>query len=231
MIKRAQTIAGIILCLAAAGGTVMADDIRKVLTIEFRGLGLLSKYDVIRGARFRAAGDGIIVDVESLERVLSRNSFLASYGVQETGGRLIISVEEKKPALILAVERGSKTDLYELDAAGAVISKNDAHTGRVPVLVLGSGDFPDGAASARTRSLIGLMALVRRTNPALYRELAEVSAGAGALRVTLRGRKTEYILDPEAGDFTRLAYVAGYCDRRERYPDEINLTGNAVIVR
>lgn len=231
MKKRAHAIAGIMLCLAAAGGTVLAADIRKVRTVEFRGLDLLSKYDVIRGARIKAAGDGIIVDVESVELVLSRNSFLASYNVKETGGRLVISVEEKKPALIVAVERGGKTDLYELDAAGAVISKNEVHTGRVPVLVIGGGGFPGGAATSRTRSLIGLMALVRRTNPALYRELAEVSAVDGALSVRLRGRKTEYILDPEAGDFTRLAYVAGYCDRRERYPDEINLTGNAVIVR
>ncbi len=231
MTKRAITIAGTILCLAAAGRAVMADDIRKVRSVEFRGLGLLSKYDVIRGARIKAVNDGIIVDVESVGRVLSRNSFLASYGVKETGGRLVITVEEKKPVLIVAVERGGRTALYELDASGAVISKDNVHAGRLPVLVLGADDFSDGAATARTRSLLSLLEMVRRSNAALYRELAEVSAGEGIIRVTLRGRMTEYILDPEPGDFTRLAYVAGYCDRRERYPEEINLTGNTVIVR
>lgn len=231
MTGRAATTAGIVLCLALAGGTAAADDIRSVRTIEFRGLSLLSKYDVIRGARLKASGDGIIVDVESVGRVLSRNPFIESYGVKETGGRLIITVKEKKPALIVAVDRGAATDLYELDAAGAVISKNDVHAGRVPVLVLGAEDFSNGAATERTRGLLLLMERVRRTNGALYRELAEVGAREGALRVTLRGRKTEFILDPEPCDFARLMYVAGYCDRSGRYPEQINLTGNAVIVR
>jgi hypothetical protein len=231
MTKRAITIAGLLLFLAYAGGAVMADDIRKVRSIEFRGLGLLSKYDAIRGARLKAVSDGIIVDVESVERVLSQNSFLTSYDVEESRGRLVITVAEKRPVLIIAVERGGRTALYEIGADGAVISKDDVHTGRVPVLVLAEGDFSEGAATDRTRRLMGLLAQVRRTNAALYRELSEINAAGGGIRVQLRGRRTEYILRPEPDDFTRLGYVAGYCDRGERDPDEINLTGNAVIVR
>ena len=176
-----------------AGGAVMADDIRKVRSIEFRGLGLLSKYEVIRGARLKAVSDGIIVDVESVERVLSQNAFLASYGVEESGGRLVITVAEKKPVLIIAVGRGGRTALYELDADGAVISKDDVHTGRVPVLVLAEDDFSDGAATARTRSLMALLARVRRTNAALYRELSEISAAEGGIRVRIAGKKNRNI--------------------------------------
>jgi len=231
MTKRAMTIAVCLLCLVHAGGTVMADDIRKVRSIEFRGLVLLSKYDVIRGARLKAAGDGIIVDVESVERVLSSNGFLSSHGVEESRGRLVITVTEKKPALVIAVGHGSGTVLYEVGADGAVISRDDVHTVKVPVLVLTDGDFRDGAATARARRLMKLLAGVRRAYPALYRELAEIDAAGSGIRVQLRGRRTEYILRPEPGDFTRLNYVAGYCDRGEREPEEINLTGNAVIVR
>jgi hypothetical protein len=231
MTKRAITIAGLLLFLAYAGGAVMADDIRKVRSIEFRGLALLSKYDAIRGARLKAVSDGIIVDVESVERVLSQNTFLSSYDVSESRGRLVITVAEKKPVLVVAVGRGNRTVLYEVGADGAVISRDDVHTVRVPVLVLAGEDFTDGAATARARYLMKLLAGVRRAYPALYRELAEINAAGSGIRVQLRGRRTDYILRPEPGDFTRLNYVAGYCDRGERDPEEINLTGNAVIVR
>ena len=191
MTKRSAAIIGLVAWLIAAGGSAVADDIRTVRSIGFRGLSLMSKYDAIRGARMKATGDGIIVDVDSVEQVLSRNPFLASYGVSESGGRLIITVEEKKPVLVMAVGRGDRTALYELDAAGAVISKDDVHTGRVPVLLLGAEDVSGGAVTERAHRLIALLADIRRSYPVLYRELAEISAADGVIRVRLRGRTTE----------------------------------------
>ncbi len=230
--KAVMTHAAVIAtCLAAAGGIALAGDVRKVKAVDFRGLKLLSKYDLVRNVRLKAADDGIVIDLESLGRALAGNRFIKSYRVEESGGRLIVSVAEKKPELVMAVERKDGTALYELDAAHAVISKNSVHTDRVPVLCLTGDDMAADAADGRVRDLFTLLGRIKKSQPSVYGELSELRLDGKEIRVTLKGRKTDFIMRPLERDFIKLRYIAGYCDRAGRYPDEINLTGDAVIVR
>lgn len=230
--KAVMTHAAVIVtCLAAAGGIALAGDVRKVKAVDFRGLKLLSKYDLVRNVRLKAADDGIVIDLESLGRALAGNRFIKSYRVEDSGGRLIVSVAEKEPELVMAVERKDGTALYELDAAHAVISKNSVHTDRVPVLCLTGEDMAADAADGRVRGLFTLLGRIKKSQPSVYGELSELRLNGKEIRVTLKGRKTDFIMGPLERDFIKLRYIAGYCDRAGRYPDEINLTGDTVIVR
>jgi hypothetical protein len=218
-------------CLIAAGGMALAGDIRKVKAIDFRGLKLMSKYEVVRNARMKALDDGIAIDLDSLDRALAANRFIKSYRVEESGGRLTVSVAEKIPDLIMAVSRNNGTVLYELDAEHSVISKNEVHADRIPVLCLAAEDVAAGPADIRVRGLLSLLDRVRKISPAVYREISEIYFDGKGIRVTLRGRKTGFVMMPLERDFIKLRYIAGYCDRAGRYPEEINLTGDAVVVR
>jgi hypothetical protein len=224
-------VAAFLACLVLAGGAVLADAVRRVQAIEFKGLQLLSKYDTVKGAKIDPLSDGIAVDMDSLEKALSGNLFIKSYRVDEYRGRLIISVVEKKPELIMSVARGERFDLYELDADHAVISKNSVHTDRVPVLNVAAADIAADAETGRIKGLFSLLTGVRERNRAVYRELSEIYLDGNLIRVLLRGRKTMFTMKPDEIGFIRLKYIAGYCDQEGQYPDEINLSGNEVIVR
>src|SRR4030042_1246317 len=125
--------AGVLACLVLANGAVHTNALRRVKAIEFKGLKLMSKYDIIRGTRIDALSDGIAVNMDSLEKALSGNSFIKSYRVDEYRGRLIVSITEKRPELIMSVTRGEGSVLYELDADHSVISKNNVPPARGPV--------------------------------------------------------------------------------------------------
>jgi hypothetical protein len=228
---RARNIMAILAAVTLSGGAASAADIRMVRAIEFRGLKLLSKYEVVRGARIKAVSGGIAIDADSLEKALEGNAFLSSHRIDEKGGRLIVTVEEKKPALVLAAEKGGRTYLYELDLSHAVISRHAPHTGRVPFIYLSGDDAASGPASQRARALFAVLDRVREQNVVIYRELSEIYCNENSIRVVLRGRKTGFIMKPDVEDFIKLKYVAGYCDREGRYPDEIDMTGGSVVVR
>lgn len=221
----------VLACLVPAIGAARGDAFRKVQALEFRGLQLMSKYDIIRGARIDAQSDGIAVDIDSLEKSLSGNSFIKSYRVDEYRGRLIVTIVEKKPELIMSVARREISVLYELDADCAVISKNSVHTDRVPLLNVTADDIASDAETDRIKGLLSILSKVRERNRAVYRELSEICFDGKAIRVTLRGRKTIFIMKPDEVGFMRLKYIVGYCDHEGQYPEKINLSDNEVIVR
>jgi hypothetical protein len=226
-VKLAAIIAG----LTIISGAAFAGDIRTVRAIEFRGLRLLSKYELVRGVRLKAVATGIAIDVDSLEEALEGSTFLKSHSVDEKDGRLIITVEEKKPALVLVTVKGGRNHMYELDGDRAVISKDIVHTGRVPFIYVSGDDAGPGLVSERAGMLLPVLDRVREQNAVIYRQLSEIYCNENSIRVVLRGRKTGFIMRPDVASFIKLKYVAGYCDHEGRYPEEIDITGSAVVVR
>lgn len=224
------TTALALVCLAVPAA-LAAEDVRIVKAIEFRGLKLLSKYDVVMGARYRATESGIVIDLDSLEQAIKKNGFIESYRIEEKGGSLVVAVAERVPELIVAAGGDGGSVLYEVDAAHRVISRNDVHTDRVPVIYLSGSFAPQGDAAYRAGTLFSLLGRVKKKVPSVYRELSEIHAAGNSIRVVLRGRKTGFTMRPDEAGFIRLKYIVGYCDSVGQYPDEINLSGNAVIVR
>jgi hypothetical protein len=229
-INRLQGFA-VLTCLILSNGAAPANDVRKVKAIEFKGLKLMSKYDIIRGSRIKAVNDGIAIDMDSLEKTLSGNTFIKSYRVEENRGRLVVSVVEKKPVLIMSVAGSGGSTLYELDAGHAILSKNNVHTDHVPVLFVSADDIATDAATGRIKNLFSALARAQGRNAVVYRELSEIYFAGNGIRVILRGRKTGFIMKPDDTGFLKLKYIVGYCDHAEQYPEEINLSDNEVVVR
>ncbi len=216
-----------LLPLAVRGG----DDVRRVSAVEFRGLKLLTKYDIIRGVRLKAVDGGIEIDIHSLEQALSRNAYLRGFSIHESAGRLIVTVDEKKPVLVMVVARGGTSTIYEMDEGHTVISRDDPHAANLPVLCVAGRDLRSDAGKQDVRNLLSLLNRVKRKNAGVYRELSEISYREEGLRVFLRGRKTRFILRPDDAEFIKLKYIAGQCDRTKTYPDEIAISGDAAIIR
>jgi hypothetical protein len=223
---RTMRTVAITIAMLAAAAALAAADARKVAAIEFRGLVNLSKYDIMRGVRYRTEGSGIIIDMDSLEDALKVNYYLESYRVDRAGGRLVVTVAEKRPAMVVVMEGARRSVVYELDGSFAILARNEVHTGRVPILCLTAGE-----TAGVVRRLFAVLGRVRKSFPSLYRELSEIYLRGGGLRVVLRGRRTVFSLGADVADFARLNYLAGYCDRSGRYPEEIQIAGNEVIVR
>jgi len=219
-----------LLCLSAAGAA-SADDTRKVKAVEFRGLKLLSKYDIIRGARLKAGDYGIIIDVDSLRQSLAKNHFIKSYQIEEIGGNLVVSVREKSPSHIVVVAKGGISSIYELDADNTIISKNDVHASNLPVLYITEREMQSDAIQGGVKRLFEVLARVKINNASIYRELSEIYFMGDKIRVVLRGRKTEFVLMPGENEFKKLQYIAGYLDRAKKNPYEIIITDNAAIIR
>ncbi|MBN2077904.1 MAG: hypothetical protein JW838_03000 [Spirochaetes bacterium] len=227
MTAMASIAAGVIL----AGGSVRAEDIRSVRAIEFRGLTLLSKYDIIRGTRLKASGEGIVIDVDSLENSLAGNPFVASHRVKESGGRLVVTVEERTPEWIVTAPERRGRVMCEVDAGGRIISRNDPHTAKVPVLHLGDTDLSSPGVPAEVRWVMDLLARVKASDPLTYGELSEIYIGGGRLRIYARGRRTEFIVRPVIGDFVALRHLIGICDHAKRHPGKVILGDHAAIIR
>ena len=205
--------------------------VRRVSAVEFRGLKLLTKFDIIKGVRLKAVDGGMVIDVPSLEKALSRNTYLRGFSVSERAGRLIVTVEEKKPSLILVIARGGASAIYELDEGHAILSRNDLHAANVPVLCAAGRDLRNGAGRRGIGNILSLLDRVKKNNAPVYRELSDISCRGENLRVYLRGRKTRFILKPHETDFMKLRYIAGQCDRTETYPEEIIISDDAAIIR
>ena len=73
----------------------------RVKAVEFRGLACLTKYDIVRGVSLKATDKGIVIDVDSLRRSLSKNDFINNYRIDVAGGNLVVSVLEKRPAHVI----------------------------------------------------------------------------------------------------------------------------------
>lgn len=217
--------------LILAGGGLLAEDIRSVRSIEFRGLTLLSKYDIIRGARLKAAGEGIIIDVDSLEKSLAENPFVASYRVKGSGDRLVVTVEERTPEMILAAPAGRGVLICEVDDEGRILSHNDVHAAGVPVLHLGKADLSGTGVPAGVRGVMDLLARVKKQDPLTYGEISEIYVGDGRLRIYARGRRTEFVMRPLIGDFKTLRHLIGICDHSKRKPGKVVLGDHAAIIR
>ena len=224
-------IIAILFMYLSAAGAAGAEDARKVKAVQFRGLKLLSKYDIIRGVRLKAVENGIVIDMESLGTALANNHFIKSYQVEEIGGNLVVSVREKSPSHIVVVAKGGIASIYELDADNTIISKNDVHASNLPILYITDREINSDAIQGGVKRLFEVLARVKIKNVRIYRELSEIYFMGEKIRVILRGRKTEFVLAPGENEFKKLQYITGYLDRAKKNPDEIIISDNAAIMR
>ncbi len=206
-------------------------EVVKVQAIEIKGLEHLSKYDIIRGVKRKTAQDGIYMDMKSLEKKLSRSPVIDRYRVRRSGGRLVITIRERRPAYTILVRSGDRVIPLELDRDFKPVSRGKLYFNILPYIYIGTEDIENGTVSSRVKDLCRLLHEVKKEQVQLYNELEEVYLSGTRVKVILNKRKTEFTLKPVKKRFTMLAYMVGYLDRIGRYPSSVLITRTRAVIR
>jgi hypothetical protein len=211
--------------LSALGGVI------KVRKVVFRGLNYLSKYELI-GSGVRTETDGIVIDVDSVKKALGVNRMIKNFAIKTVNGDIEITVEENIPAFILAARDGKKTLLLEVDRELNFISSGRVHAGDRPVIGIYSSEIKGGAVSGELRRFLALLLDVEKGNLPVFREISGIDFdGYRDMKVYLRGRRTLFILAPDRGSFFRLNRFVAYLDGTGRYPESMQILGNAGVMK
>jgi hypothetical protein len=207
-------------------------DVKKVSSIEFRGLKYLSRYEIINAASAKIEREGIVIDVDGLREYLKSSPYVKSFRVKEERGRIAVTVIENEPALVLALKKKGTVVSFELDERLRVLSSGGVRAFDRPVIIIAEDDTPGGEFSRRVKGLISLVRELKRRGLPVYREIDEIDLSAGPYAVVkLRGRKTRFVVEPDLEHLSALNYIAGYLDGRGRYPDEVVYCGNSAVMK
>lgn len=219
-----------LMIILGTAAVLAAADVRKVKTLEFKGLVLLSRYEVIERAQARMEGGSILINVDSLKRALADLPLVKSFSITERDGSLVITVSEREPAFLLAMKREKQLVPFELDERFQLLSVRKVHAAYKPLIIVPEREIRGGRLSVRLRDVLLTISSIERTM-SVGREIAQIDlSDMERAKLFLKGRKTEFILKPDRGNFTRLQYAAGYLDSLRYYPGRMQiLDGSAVM--
>jgi hypothetical protein len=231
MIRRSAVVSlALIGSVALAHGAAWAR-VKTFSSIEIRGAVYIAKEEIIGRTKLALRDKAIVADMESLEGALKSFAIIRSFDMKESDGRLIITIAEREPVALIALEGKNQVVPFELDAAMKVIAFNRVHSRSLPPVRITEADMAGRAPAAGVRDFCSLLNVVKKKHHELYAQIDEIYYGRGVVKVHLRGRRTAFYLVPVMDNFTRLAYVAGYCDSRGIYPESITISDDKVLIR
>lgn len=206
------------------GAAAYARDVREVSGIEFRGLDLLSRHELLAGVPMKSTAKGMLVDLDALKGSLSRNGMIETSGIDAADGRITITVKERVPVHLLAVRKGGEMIPFEADARFSILSVRTVHVTGRPLVVLGEGDLRDGTISSRGRELLNELGRLESADRELFREIAQIEIKNDImLEIFLKGRKTRIFLPRAGGSFAVLRYMVSLFDGRNIYPGTLRI--------
>jgi hypothetical protein len=207
-------------------------NVKKVTSIEFRGLKYLSRYEIISAVPAKIERDGIVIDVDGLREYLKGSPYVKSFRVKEERGRIAVTVTENEPALVIALKKKGAIISFELDERLRILSSRGVSAFDRPVIIISEDDTPGGELSRRVKGLLSLVLELGRRGLPVFREIDEIDLSAKPNAVVkLRGRKTRFVVEPDREHLSALNYIAGYLDGRGRYPDEVVYCGNSAVMK
>lgn len=223
---------GLVLALVPLGGAQAFRNVKKVSNIEFRGLNIVSKYEIMSRVDMRVVTDGILVDIDSMTKALEETALVRSFRVAEQNGALIVAVAEREPAHVFAVVRGNETIPFETDERFGVMSVRRVHSTGRPLIVIGESDIVNGALSPRVAEFAASLRAFGNADPELYGEIEEISiAESGWTQVVLRNRRTRFYIEAEAVFPPVFRHLVSYLDSKNEYPVAVRLFGALAVTR
>ncbi|HNV46757.1 MAG TPA: hypothetical protein PKJ16_06925 [Spirochaetota bacterium] len=215
---------GALMLFAATGRAHAFRNVKKVSAIEFKGLKYLTKYELISAADTVVEQDGIVIDVDSLEAALRKNLYVKDYRIVEKDRRITVTVEEKRPALVMAIEKEGAYAFIELDGELAALSYNRVHAADRPLVVVPWAFAHSGSLSKQVRDYLRTILEAEKSGLKVCRELTEVYIRSdGKVRIRLRGRRTEFLAEMNRAALERLNTCVGFLDAAGRYPAHMNI--------
>jgi hypothetical protein len=210
-----------------AGASYAQRDVRRVKSIEFRGLKYISRNEIAGRMSAKAEGSGLVVDVDSIRTALGEHPVVKSFQISEDEGRIVISVTEKSLSFIVAVRRERGPVLIELDENLKAVSAGTIHASDRPLIIIESGDIVNGELSQAMKAFIAGIISIEEKNIPVMKEISEIGFADGdMITVLLKGRRTKFYLKPNEEQFKRMNYFAGYLDSVRRYPAVMRILDN-----
>jgi hypothetical protein len=206
-------------------------DIKIYKSIEFKNITYLSKYEIIDLTDYSIKEKNIIIDINSLERVLNEMSMVNSYKLTEKDQSLLVSIVENQPVFPLCVRDGDKNLLAELDKDFHLISAGRIHVSNMPIIIISQEEMKNKVISARLKNFLGLISDLNRTGLSVMKEINEINyTDISTIKISLKGRRTVFNIGPDKESFNKLNYAAGYFDRIKYYPHTFTILNDAGIL-
>ncbi|MDY6934963.1 MAG: hypothetical protein SVZ03_12185 [Spirochaetota bacterium] len=227
-----QSMSIVILFLCTIGTSITKADAKRVKSIEFKGLKLLSKYEIIDEVNMKVDEDYIVVDLESLHQILEEYPLIDRFNIAFESDRLIIHIVEKIPAFLLAIRERDKVMPFELDERYRIVSVNQIHDNNLPLIIISENDIIDGVLTQRLANFLTLLKKIRDNKLSLYYEMLEIDlTDFVRAKILLKGRKTTFTLTPLEESFYKLNSGVGYLDSIRYYPDTMQIYADSGLIK
>jgi hypothetical protein len=222
----------IIILLAMTVSTGFAKkEIKVFKSIEFKDINYISKYEIIDLTDFSIKEKNIIIDINSLERVLNDMSMVKSYKLTERNQSLLVSIVENQPAFPICIRDGEKNMLVELDKDFHLISLGRIHSLNVPIIIISHEEMKNKMPSARLKHFLSLISNLSKSGLSVMKEINEINyTDIINIKISLKGRRTVFNIKPDKDSFNKLNYAAGYFDRIKYYPHTFTILNDAGIL-
>ncbi len=222
----------IVIFLGMSFATAFAKkDIRMYKSIEFKNLNYLSKYEIIDMTDHSIKDRNIVIDIDSLERVLNDMPIVRSYKLSEKYGNLLVSIEENEPVFPLCIRYGEKNLLAELDKDFYLISTGRIHSQKMPIIIVSKEEIKNKKISSGLRHFLVFLRNLNNSGLSVMKEINEINyTDSDHLKVSLYGRRTIFKIKPDKDSFKKMNYAAGYFDRIRYYPHTFTILNDAGIL-
>ena len=221
-----------ILMILFSVSAISSDTLMNVAGIEFRGIKNVDKLEIIKKSNARTSNSGILIDVKSLKDVMDRDVKIKDYNITIDKNILIISVEEIYPLfMIFKVDKDISVPCL-MDENRNVLHSGSFFKTDMPIIVIEKNFLEDSHNGEYIKVLFNNLIHIAKTRVAFSSELAEIKIKRDMdLIVTLKNRRTYFIIKNSLSGFKKIEKSAAYLDAVNTYPEVINLNDKRVFIR
>jgi hypothetical protein len=227
-----KKISYIIILLALSFSSAFAKkDIKIFKSIEFKDINYLSKFEIIDLTDFSIKDKNIIIDINSLEKVLNDMPMIKSFKLNEGEQNLLVSIVENQPVFPLCIREGEKNLFAELDKDFHLISTGRIHSLKMPIIIVAQEEMKNKLISYRLKYFLGFLLNLSKSGLGVMKEIHEINfININNIKVSLKGRRTIFNIKADKDSFNKLNYAAGYFDRIKYYPHTFTILNEAGIL-
>ena len=208
------------------------EDLVSVERIEISGLVNLDRVDVMRNVRTGVKDNKIIIDLESLKRELEGNTLVSGFNFSSEAETLVISIREKYPVFNLMIVDENQSVPYLVDGRLNILESGRFFKTDMPIIIAERELFDKGAGRRIVSEIITILLKVKEDKSSLSGELTEINIDSpDELRVTLKNRRTVFVMKNRYSDYLKLEKTAAFLDKRGNYPESLDLRDDIILVR
>jgi hypothetical protein len=207
-------------------------DIKVFKAIDFKDLKYFSKYEIINSVDLTIKEKNIIIDINSLEKVLNNHPMINSFKLTELNQTLSISIVENQPIFLLNVRDGEKNIPVEVSKDFNILSVGRFHALDIPAIIISREELKNNMISARLKKFLNFISGLNKSGLSVIKEITEIDyTDTLNIKLLLRGRRTVFVIRPDKDNFNKLNCAAGYFDRIKYYPQTFTILNDAGILK